>query len=228
MMKKWLFLVLISTSALYSQGTRSQNDTSIDETKGYKAKDFSHLMGMSGFSDETLNMHFKLYQGYVNNTNTLLSTLKQYVADGKERTPEYAELKRRVGWEFDGMRLHEDYFGNLGGKKSQLEQESALYKRIVQDFGSYDSWKEDFIATGVMRGIGWAILYLDPMTNRLINIWIGEHDRGHIAGGKVILVMDVWEHAYLLDFGLERMDYIKSFFNNIDWNVVQKRYQPSF
>jgi Fe-Mn family superoxide dismutase len=223
-MRTLIFLILVVTSTLQGKATASQTYT-VDETKVYKAKDFSHLIGMRGFSDTTLNMHFKLYQGYVTNTNLLLSTLKQYIADGKDRTPEYAELKRRVGWEFDGMRLHEDYFENLGGKNSQIAQDSALYKRIVQDFGSYDTWKQDFISTGVMRGIGWVILYLDPITNRLMNIWIGEHDRGHLAGATPILVMDVWEHAYLLDFGLERMDYIKSFFNNIDWNIVQKRYQ---
>lgn len=225
-MRKILFLTLVCTATLYGQATKPQSYDKY-EVKAYVAKDFSHLIGMPGFSDATLNMHFKLYQGYVNNTNTLLGLLKQYVADGKDRTPEYAEIKRRVGWEFDGMRLHEDYFANLGGKTTTLTYESALYKQIVKDFSSYDLWKQDFIATGMMRGIGWVILYLDPVTNRLMNIWIGEHDRGHISGGEPILVMDVWEHAYLLDFGLERMDYIKSFFNNIDWNVVQKRYQPS-
>lgn len=191
----------------------------------YSVKDFSYLLGMEGFSDATLKNHFKLYSGYVQNTNLLLSILESLSANGKDTTPIYAEIKRRLGWEFDGMRLHEDYFGNLGGKGTKLSESSALYKKLVQSFGSYEKWKQSFLATGSMRGIGWVVLYLDPITNRLLNIWVGEHDIGHLAGAKPILIMDVWEHAYMLDYGLNRANYMDAFFNNIDWNVVQKRYQ---
>lgn len=191
----------------------------------YPVKDFSYLVGMEGFSDEAIKMHLKLYSGYVQNTNLLLATLETLTADGKDHTPIYSEIKRRLGWEFDGMRLHEDYFGNLGGKGTKLAENSSLYKKIAKDFGSYDKWKQGFLATGAMRGIGWVILYLDPLTNRLMNIWVGEHDIGHLAGGLPILVMDVWEHAYLLDFGLNRVNYMDVFFNNIDWDVVQKRFK---
>lgn len=190
----------------------------------YKPKDYSHLIGMPGFSDKALNTHFKLYQGYVTNINLLLSIVQQYASEGKDRTPQYAEIKRRLGWEFDGMRLHELYFSNLGGQGTQLDSATPLYKRIVEDFGSYDAWKKDFLATGSMRGVGWAILYLDPVQGRLINTWVGEHDIGHLAGGQLILVMDVWEHAFMIDYGLDRMDYIKAFFENINWNVVKNRY----
>lgn len=191
----------------------------------YTVKDFAYLIGMEGFSDDALKMHFKLYSGYVQNTNLLLAILDELATQEKDHTPIYAEIKRRVGWEFDGMRLHEDYFSNLGGKGTKLADTSALYKKIVQDFGSFAKWKQSFLATGAMRGIGWVILYLDPVTNRLLNIWVGEHDIGHLAGAKPILVMDVWEHAYLLDYGLNRAGYMDAFFNNIDWDVVQKRYQ---
>ena len=190
----------------------------------YEAKDFSNLLGMEGFTDDALNMHFTLYQGYVKNTNLFLSILDGYMKEGKDRTPQYAEIKRRLGWEFDGMRLHELYFSNLGGKDSKLDEKSALYKRIVQDFGSYAAWKEDFMNTGVMRGIGWVVLYLDRVEGRLLNMWVGEHDIGNMVGGAPILIMDVWEHAYLLDYGLDRMGYIKAFFENINWNVVSGRY----
>jgi len=193
-------------------------------TDPYTAKDFSHLLGMPGFSDNTLDMHFKLYQGYVKNTNLLLKILDQYMTEQKELTPQFGAIKRRLGFEFDGMRLHELYFSNLGGKGSSLDPNNPLYQRIVQDFGSFDAWKENFINTGMMRGIGWVILYLDPVHGRLMNMWISEHQDNHVAGGNPILIMDVWEHAYLLDYGLNRLGYIKAFWSNIDWDVVAKRY----
>lgn len=193
-------------------------------SQSYQAKDYSSLLGMQGFSEKALNAHFKLYQGYVTNTNLLLDLLAKLSAAGKNKSPEYAELKRRFGWEFDGMRLHEYYFENLGGK-GNLDTQSALYSKIAADFGSYDNWKADFIATGAMRGIGWAVLYLDPQSGRLVNTWINEHDVGHLAGGTPILIMDVFEHAYMIDYLLDRASYIDAFFKNINWDTVSQRYQ---
>jgi len=207
-----------------SQNASSSTPQRNPELIPFKAQDYSYLIGMPGFSNEALQTHFKLYQGYVTNTNLILETLAQYAAEGKDRTPQYAELKRRLMWEYDGMRLHEDYFGNLGGKGKQLESNDPLFKRIVQDFGSFDAWKKDFVATGLMRGIGWSVLYLDPISGRLVNTWINEHDHGHLAGGDPILIMDVFEHAFMPDYGLDRAKYIEAFFNNIDWSVVASRY----
>jgi len=153
----------------------------------------------------------------------LIRLLKSYAAEHQTQDYQYQALKRRFGWEFDGMRLHEYYFENLGGKKP-LDRSSALYRIIVRDFGSFENWKQDFIATGMMRGIGWSILYLDPRADRLFNTWINEHDLGHLAGGNLILVMDVWEHAYMPQYGLDRAKYIDSFFKNIDWEVVSTRF----
>lgn len=195
------------------------------QLQSYKAQDFSHLLGMPGFSDHALNNHFKLYQGYVTNTNLLITTLNQLSQDGKQRTPQFQELKRRFGWEFDGMRLHELYFQNLGGKGTQLDPQSSLAQQIIRDFGSFEAWKKDFVETGMLRGIGWSVLYVDPIQGRLINTWIGEHDMGHLAGGKPILIMDVWEHAFMPDYGLDRGAYINAFFDNINWDVASKRYQ---
>jgi Fe-Mn family superoxide dismutase len=96
-------------------------------------------------------------------------------------------------------------------------------KKIVENFGSYDKWAADFKATGAMRGIGWAVLFEDPQTGRLFNVWINEHDVGHLAGGQPLLIMDVFEHAYLPDYGLKRGEYIQAFFDNIDWKAVEGR-----
>jgi len=188
----------------------------------YAAKDYGHLIGMEGFSQTLLNNHFTLYQGYVTNTNKVLESLAAMLKDGKVGNPEYAELKRRLGFEFDGMRLHEYYFENLGGKGT-LDKSGRLGKRLAQDFGSYGDWEKDFRGTAAMRGIGWAILYLDNLAGRLINQWINEHETGHLAGGTPILVLDVFEHAFMIDYGLKRADYIEAFFKNVNWAAVESR-----
>jgi len=188
----------------------------------YEAKDYSRLIGMEGFSETLLRNHFTLYQGYVTNTNRLLDTLGQMAKDAKFATPEYAEMKRRMGFEFDGMRLHEYYFENLGGK-GDLSQSAALGQKLAADFGTYQAWEADFKGTGTMRGVGWVVLYRDNMVGRLINQWINEHEVGHLAGCQPILVMDVFEHAFMIDYGLKRADYIEAFFKNINREAVESR-----
>ena len=188
----------------------------------YTAKDYASLIGMKGFSETLLNNHFTLYQGYVTNTNKLLDSLAAMLKEGKVATPEYAELKRRLGFEFNGMRLHEYYFENLGGKGT-LDKSGKLGKNLGEEFGSYEDWERDFRATATMRGIGWAILYQDNLTGRLLNQWINEHETGHPAGCIPILVLDVFEHAFMVDYGLKRADYIEAFFSNINWSAVEAR-----
>lgn len=188
----------------------------------YIAKDYSKLIGIEGFSETLLKNHFTLYQGYVTNTNKVLDTLNQLLKEDKTGTPEFAELKRRLGWEFNGMRLHEYYFENLGGK-SAINRNGKLVKKIAEDFGSYEAWEKDFKATGAMRGIGWVVLYQDITNGRLLNFWINEHDVSHPAGCNPLLIMDIFEHAFMLDYGLKRADYIAVFFKNIDWETVEKR-----
>lgn len=189
----------------------------------YKAKDFSNLLTqVKGFDAELLNMHFKLYQGYVKNTNGLLESLSSLASKGKDSSYEYGALKRRLGWEFDGMRLHEYYFSNMG--PSERDMEGAFSKMIAKHFGSFEKWKQEYIATGSIRGIGWVILYYDTRENRLMNTWINEHDMGHLSGCIPLLVMDVWEHAYITQFGLDRMKYMETFFDNINWKEVESRF----
>ncbi len=188
----------------------------------YTAKDFAGLIGMAGFSETLLKNHFTLYQGYVTNTNKVLDTLSSMLKDGKTALPEFAELKRRLGWEFNGMRLHEFYFENLGGKAG-IDKNGKLAKKLAEQFGSYELWEKDFKAVGAMRGIGWAVLYQDVASGLLINFWINEHDVAHPAGCVPLLIMDVFEHAYMLDYGLKRADYIEAFFKNINWAASEAR-----
>jgi len=198
----------------------------------YKAREFN-LSGLNGISDETLDVHFKLYEGYVKETNKLTEAITKFIQDGnvdQEEMPAYSELTRRLGFEYNGMVLHEYYFDNLkrGGVSGDPDRTAAFAKAAESTFGSYEIWKADFVGIGKMRGVGWAICYQNPSNGRLSNHWITLHETGNIAGFDPVLVMDVWEHAYLLDYKpAERSKYIEAFFSNIDWTVVEKRLQKN-
>ncbi|HEX8070123.1 MAG TPA: Fe-Mn family superoxide dismutase [Pyrinomonadaceae bacterium] len=193
----------------------------------YKARQFD-LSGLNGISDKTLEMHFKLYEGYVTNTNMLTERIADILADGvvdQEEMPAYSELTRRLGFEYNGMVLHEYYFENMTRDGSgDPDKASAFYKAAEQSFGSYDIWKADFVSVGKMRGVGWAICYQNPANGRLSNHWITLHETGNVSGFVPALVMDVWEHAFLLDYKpAERPKYIEAFFSNIAWAAVNAR-----
>jgi Fe-Mn family superoxide dismutase len=193
----------------------------------YQAKQFN-LSGLNGISDQTLEMHFKLYEGYVKETNNLTERITEFIKDGKvdqEEMPGYSELTRRLGFEYNGMVLHEYYFGNMKQNGTgDPDRTSRFFKATEETFGSYDIWKADFVGIGKMRGVGWAICYENPSNGRLSNHWITLHETGNVAGFNPVLVMDVWEHAYLLDYKpAERPRYIEAFFSNIDWNAIEQR-----
>ncbi len=194
----------------------------------YKARQFD-LSGLTGISDKTLEMHFKLYEGYVKETNNLTTRITEFIKDAnvdQEEMPAYSELTRRLGFEYNGMVLHEYYFENMkkGGGTGDPAKTSKFAKAAEETFGSYEIWKADFVGIGKMRGVGWAICYENPANGRLSNHWITLHETGNVAGFKPVLVMDVWEHAFLLDFKpAERPKYIEAFFSNIDWTVVGNR-----
>ncbi|HZE70303.1 MAG TPA: superoxide dismutase [Pyrinomonadaceae bacterium] len=198
----------------------------------YKARQFN-LSGLQGISDQTLEMHFKLYEGYVKETNRLTEKITEFIQDGnvdQEEMPAYSELTRRLGFEYNGMVLHEYYFDNLksGGGSGDPDRSLNFYKATESSFGSYEIWKADFVGIGKMRGVGWAICNENPANGRLSNHWITLHEVGNVAGFDPILVMDVWEHAYLLDYKpADRPKYIEAFFSNINWNIVEQRFRKS-
>lgn len=177
-----LFCVFLGVCLSYAAAS-SQARQTVVLAQDYTVKNFDYLLGKdAGLSDDLLRMHFKLYQGYVTNTNLLLSKIRELDEKNENRTSAYAGFKHMLGWEFNGMLLHEYYFDNLGGTTS-LAQTDPLFAKIQTDFGSFENWKADFIATGLMRGIGWVITYQDPKEKRLVNAWINEHDVGHLSGG---------------------------------------------
>jgi Fe-Mn family superoxide dismutase len=193
----------------------------------YQPREFN-LSGLEGISDRTLEMHFKLYEDYVKETNRLNEKIAEFLKDGtldQEEMPAYSELSRRLGFEYNGMVLHEYYFDNLTKNRRSGPGSSSAFRQAAEaSFGSYDTWKTDFVGIGKMRGVGWAICYQDPSNQRLSNHWITLHEIGNVAGFVPILVMDVWEHAFILDYKpSERAQYIQAFFANIDWDRLEHR-----
>jgi superoxide dismutase, Fe-Mn family len=193
--------------------------------KKYTAMQFPQLKGLKGISDDVLASHFKLYEGYVNRTNKLTELLSGMQARGEAggANPAYAEMTRRMGFEYNGMVLHEYYFGNMkpgangtpGGKLKQA---------MEQSFGSYENWLADFKAVGTSPGVGWAITFQDPKTGWLSNHWVTLHNDGNIAGYTPIIVMDAWEHAFVPDYKpFERAKYVDAYFQNIDWEACEAR-----
>jgi Fe-Mn family superoxide dismutase len=193
-------------------------------TPSYKTRDFN-LSGLTGISDQTLEMHFELYAGYVEQANELTERLAGMARSGhaSARDPAYAELTRRLGFEYGGMLLHEQYFGNLA-PRGRGRPSAALSQALGQSFGGFDTWRADFVAIGGLRGVGWAVLFRDPASGLLSNHWITLHDQGVPAGFAPLLVMDVWEHAFLLDYRpADRAKYIEAFMANVDWEEVDRR-----
>lgn len=197
----------------------------------YSAKAF-HLSGLQGISDKTLEMHCKLYEGYVKATNTLNEHIANILQDGKvdqEEMPAYSELTRRLGLKYNGMVLHELNFENLTSQGSASPKgHASVEKAIMESIGSFNIWKTDFSSIRKMRRVGWAICYQNPQNGRLSNHWVRLHEFGNVAGFRPVLVMDVREHGYLLDFPpSERGEYIESFLSNVHWDVVAKRQEKS-
>ena len=197
------------------------------QVEPYTAKSFN-LHGLHGVSDRTMETHVKLYAGYVKETNRLTEHIRGVLQDDKvdqEEMPAYSEQKRRMGFEYNGMVLHEYYFENLKpGGSGTPGRHSRFVQATEETFGTYERWKTDFIGVGKMRGVGWAMCYLNPANGQLSNHWVTLHEIGNVAGFVPLLAMDVWEHAFILDYQpSERAAYIEAFFSNVDWQAVEQR-----
>lgn len=188
----------------------------------YSEQSFS-LQNVTGLSLKQLEVHLKLYAGYIKNTNVILAKVAEYKKDSETHAIALAELMRRFGFEFNGMRLHELYFESLGGNGEMTPGD--LTNAIATRWGSVEAWKAEFQAMGVMRGIGWVLLVHDPKNNTLHNVWVSDHELGHLAGLPVIIAMDVWEHAFMVDYlPAQRNEYVQTFLNNLHWDVLEARF----
>ena len=196
-------------------------------TTGYTARTFSHLKGLKGISDAQLEEHFKLYQGYVKKTNEIQMKLESAEkADANGVYSMYGELKRQETFAVNGMKLHEVYFNELGGEGMPSGE---LVSMIERDFGSIDVWKAEMIATG-MSSRGWAILAFDLKDNRLHIYGADAQNVGAVWAAIPVITLDVYEHAYFMDYGTSRKPYIDAFFQNLNWgfaNGIIKEFELS-
>jgi superoxide dismutase, Fe-Mn family len=191
--------------------------------KVYTEQKFDQLKGLDGISDDQIKEHLTLYGGYVKQVNALNEELAELRGHGRAsgKDHEFAELVRRLGFEYNGMILHEYYFSNLRpGAEPRPAPTSKIADGLAESFGSVEQWRVDFHAIGGMRGIGWVLLCQDPVTSRLSNHWVTLHQDGVPAGFKPLLVLDVWEHAFMRDY---KGRYLEAFFRNIDWVTVERR-----
>ncbi len=187
-------------------------------------KKFS-IGSLVGISQKTIDEHLKLYSGYVKHTNLITEKIQELTTDVEKNSYTIGELQRRFGFEFDGMRNHEYYFEQFEGGQGEIQDASRLKKKIEDEWGSFDAWLSRFKSIAMTRGIGWAILYFDPVTDRLVQTWVEEQHLGHLTGLKVILALDMWEHSYMLDYvPSEKKKYVDSFFENLNWEIVDKRF----
>jgi len=179
-----------------------------------------------GISTDSVNEHLKLYSGYVKHANLILSKIEEMSKDSETNAYALGELQRRFGFEFDGMRNHEYYFKSLEGESTSIAEDGALYKAITEEFGSFDGWLARFKAIALTRGIGWAILYYDKTTGRLLNSWVDEQHLGHLTGLSPILALDVWEHAFVPDYKASgKKAYVEDFFKNLNWSVIEENFK---
>jgi Fe-Mn family superoxide dismutase len=185
-----------------------------------------NLLELKGISSKTIEEHLKLYAGYVNNSNLIFDKLSELKSNPEKNGYILAELQRRFGFEFDGMRNHEYYFESLSDGAKEINKESELYKKIEKDWGNFEKFLAHFKFVATTRGIGWTILYFDKITDKLIITWVDEHHLGQLTGLSPILCLDMWEHAYYLDYvPAEKKKYVEAFFENLNWEKVEKNFK---
>lgn len=192
--------------------------------KAYEEKKFN-IPRLNGISEKAIEEHLKLYAGYVKNTNLILQKIDEYAKDIETNVYVLGEIQRRFGFEFDGMRMHEYYFDSLSGSSTALTASGLLERAIAGEWSSFDTWLNRFKTLATTRGIGWAVLYYDHKEKRLLNAWIDEHHLGQLTGLQPIVVLDMWEHAYFIDYiPAEKKKYIEAFFANLNWRVCEENF----
>lgn len=190
----------------------------------YTAKQFN-LPELKGLSQKQIKVHLALYEGYVKNVNLLMNTVAAYEKTDDEGG-KYAimEMRRRLGWEFDGMRMHEYYFSQFEGEKGG-SPDSALAKAATEKYGSGENFIKHIKEVAGSRGIGWVVVYADLVGKTLHTTFVGDHEIGQLAGLPIVLALDLWEHAYMVDYlPAEKKSYIDAFFDNLNWSVIEDRF----
>lgn len=188
----------------------------------YEAKQFN-IPELNGISQETIDLHLGLYQGYVKHVNLINDKIKAFSHDMENNAYAIAEMQRRLGFEFGGMRNHEYYFTQFEGGVESLK-DGKLKEMMETQWGSVENWYKEFVNIAMTRGVGWAMLFIDRTTNQLVHTWVDEQHLGQLADLDIILALDMWEHSFMRDYlPSAKKDYVTAFFNNLNWDVVAGR-----
>jgi len=195
--------------------------------RSYRVREFTHLKGLKGISDAQLEQHFKLYEGYVKNTNALRAQIAELAGKGQLDSVIFAELNRRLPFEQNGMVLHEYYFDNMTPNGGELPKTGDLANVLGENFGSTEAYLKDLVSMAKMRGVGWVLTVQDPTTGWVANRWVTLHQDGNIAGYRIILALDAWEHAWTVDYKpTERAKFLENWIQNVNWKAVESRLSP--
>jgi len=180
---------------------------------------------LKGISEKTIAEHIKLYEGYVKNTNGILEKINELALDSEKNAYVLGEIQRRFGFEFGGMRNHEYYFESLTEGPKEISKDSGLYIAIEKEWGSFDNFLARFKAIALTRGIGWAMMYLDEKNGKMLCTWIDEQHIGQLAGAKIVLALDMWEHSFIADYQPSgKKQYVEDFFSNLNWSKIEENF----
>ena len=178
-----------------------------------------HYTQLEGLSEKQLKEHHDvLYAGYVKKIGEIEEKLKTTDMSAANATySEFGELKREETFALNGVKLHEGYFDNMQPNGSECS--GKIKELIERDFGSYETWEKEFRAAG-LAGRGWVVLGYDLDEQRLRNVLCDAHNHGGVWNMAALFIMDIYEHAYFMDYGTARKAYIDAFFKNIDWEYA--------
>ncbi len=212
-----LFVIISTLIYCLLQGENFETKKQIEE-KIYSPKDFNYIIPkIKGIHPELMKMHFKLYEGLTHATNKTLQEIKK----SDKNSLIYGALKKRLSFFYNGMKLHELFFEGMDSSKNKMPEN--IKSEIINSFGSVNNWIEDFKKSGDIVDIGFVALVKDKKNGKLMNIFITEFEIGDFIEVDYLLVMDVWEHAYITQFGLDINKYIDVFLQNINWEIVLER-----
>jgi len=191
----------------------------------YEEKKFL-IPELKGLSHKQVEEHLKLYAGYVKHVNLIREKIHELEADQEKNAYLISELRRRFSFEFNGMRMHEYYFETFEGGAREIPENTPLKKSLAEKYGNFEAWILHMRAVALTRGIGWAVLYYDPVGKVPHTVWVGDHELGTLAGLPIILALDMWEHAYMVDYTpSEKKEYVNAFFENVNWGMTEKRFK---
>lgn len=191
----------------------------------YTPRNFE-LGSLHGLSEKQIATHLSLYEGYVKHVNLLRETIHNLEKTDKEK---YAfaimETRRRLGFEFDGMRMHEYYFTQFEGGHHEPEETSPFTEATKEKYGSQNAFLDHLQTVAMTRGIGWTVLYQDIEGKTIHTAWVGDHEIGQLAGLPILLALDMWEHAFMVDYlPAEKKQYVDAFFKNLNWKTIEERF----